>query len=329
MAYRTLCNAGVLVLGLALTACEDDMESMLDASADASDHEAGHDDAGGSDAGEHEAGPGDASGPDAAPEPRSIELSFEARVGSAVFDCAQTYDQVGTSKVRVSFSDFRLYVHDVRLIDEADREVPLELTQDGDFQYEDLALLDFENRTGSCANGTAETNTVVKGTLPEGNFKGLRFGVGVPHALNHGDPLQASSPLNLTAMLWTWQAGRLFTRIDTRVEESSSNRPAFLIHLGSDGCSGNPAAGQAVSCARPNRAEIELADFDPAQDKIVLDYAQLVAKVALDADQGGEPGCMANAGDPECQSVFEQLGLDPQSGAPGGDAQVVFSAEPK
>jgi uncharacterized repeat protein (TIGR04052 family) len=328
MAYRTLCNAGVLALGLALAACEDDMESLLDASADAGDQEAGDDDAGG-----HEAGPGDAghdgSPADAAPEPRSIELSFEARVGSAVFDCAQTYEQVGTSKVRVSFSDFRLYVYDVRLIDEAEQEIPLELTQDGDFQHEDVALLDFENRTGGCVNGTVETNTVVRGTLPDGNFKALRFGVGVPSALNHGDPLQAPSPLNLTAMLWTWQAGRLFTRIDTRVETSSGNRPAFLIHLGSDGCSGNPVAGQAVTCARPNRSAIELADFDPQRDKIVLDYAKLVAEVALDNDQGGESGCMAGAADPECQSIFGQLGLDPQSGAPGGDAQVVFSVEPK
>lgn len=325
MAYRTLCNAGVLALGLALTACEDDMESMLDGG----DHEAGHHDAANADASEQEAGQDDAGADGAAPEARSIELSFEARVGSAVFDCAQTYDQVGTSKVRVSFSDFRLYVYDVRLIDEDDREVPLALTQGGDFQFEDVALLDFENRTGSCANGTAETNAVVKGSLPEGSFKGVRFGIGVPSALNHGNPLEAPSPLNLTAMLWTWQAGHLFTRIDTRVETSSGNRPSFLIHLGSDGCSGNPVAGQSVSCARPNRSAIELADFDPERDKIVLDYAKLVAEVALDHDQGGESGCMAGADDPECHSIFGQLGLDPQSGAPGSDAQVVFSVEPK
>jgi uncharacterized repeat protein (TIGR04052 family) len=324
MVYRTLCNAGVLALGLALAACEDDMESMLDAGAD----DAGHGDA----ADEHEAGPGDASNDshtDAAHEPRTIELSFEGRVGSAVFDCTQTYDQIGSSKVRVSFSDFRLYVYDVRLIDEADQEIPLELTQDGEFQYENVALLDFEDRSGSCANGTAVTNTLVKGTLPAGTFKGLRFGVGVPSTLNHTNPPETPAPLNLMTMAWTWQMGRLFTRLDARVETGSGNRPPFLIHLGSDRCAGNPGAGEAVSCARPNRAEVALSDFDPERDKIVLDYAKLVAEVALDHDQGGESGCMAGADDPECHSIFGQLGLDPQSGAPGGDAQVVFSVEPK
>jgi uncharacterized repeat protein (TIGR04052 family) len=304
MVHRTLCNAGVLALGLALAACEDDTESLLDAS----DGDAGN---------------------DAAPEPRAIELSFEGRVGSAVFDCTQTYDQIGTSKVRVSFSDFRLYVYDVRLIDEADQEIPLALTQDGEFQYEDVALLDFEDRTGSCANGTAVTNTLVKGTLPAGSFKGLRFGVGVPSALNHTNPPETPAPLNLMTMAWTWQAGRLFTRLDARVETDSGNRPPFLIHLGSDRCTGNPGAGQPVSCARPNRAEVELASFDPERDKIVLDYAQLVAGVALDDDQGGESGCMASESDPECQSIFGRLGVDPVSGSRGADAQVVFSVEPK
>jgi uncharacterized repeat protein (TIGR04052 family) len=319
MARLTFCNAALFCLGLALAACEEDMEPIVDGG---SDSDAGED--AGADAGE-DAGRGG----DAAPTTREIELQFEARVGSAVFDCTETYDQIGTSKVRVSMSDFRFYVYDVRLIDEADREVPLELTQDGQFQLENVALLDFENRTGSCVNGTPDTNALVKGVVPEGRFKGLRFGVGVPNALNHSDVAATAAPLNLTAMAWTWQLGRLFTRIDARVETSSGNRPTFVIHVGSNGCQGNPAAGQTVTCARPNRAAIELTDFDPENDKIVLDYAKLVANVAVDQDQGGESGCMASVSDPECQSLFEQLGLDLQSGSPGSSAQVVFGAEPK
>jgi uncharacterized repeat protein (TIGR04052 family) len=336
MACRIPWNACVLSLGLALTGCEDDVESMLDAGEhDAGEHDAGERDAGEHDAGEHDAGEhdagehdaGDASA-DAAPASRSIELSFEARMGSAIFDCADTYDGLGSSGVSVTMSDFRFYIYDVRLVDDGDREVPLALEQDGEFQHEDVVLLDFENRTGSCVNGTPETNSVVKGTLPAGNFKGLRFGIGVPSALNHADPTKAASPLNLTAMLWPWTMGHLFTRIDARVEGGTS-RPSFLIHLGSDGCTGNPAAGQTVSCARPNRAEIELTNFDPARDKVVLDYAKLVAEVALDMDQGGESGCMASVSDPECLALLEQFGVDPATGMPGSSQQAVFSVEPK
>jgi uncharacterized repeat protein (TIGR04052 family) len=305
MASRTFCKVAVLSLGLALAACEEDMEPMLDG---------GETDAG------KDAGPA---------ATRAVELQFEARVGSALADCNETYDQIGTSKVSVSLRDFRFYVSGVRLIDEADREVPIELTEDGQFQHEGVALLDFEDRTGGCVNGTSDTNTLVKGKLPEGRFKGLRFDVGVPSALNHTNPTEMMPPLNLTAMSWSWRAGRLFTRLDSVVETSSGNRPAFLIHVGSDGCQGNPEADQTVTCARPNRAAIELTDFDPERDKIVLDYAKLVADVALDQDQGGETGCMSSPSDPECTSLFEQLALDPQSGSPSSREQVVFSVEPK
>lgn len=307
MACRIPWNACVLALGLASAACEDDMESMLDASTDG----------------------GQVSGDAGGGEPRSVELSFEARMGSSVFDCAETYDDVGTSGVSISMIDFRFFVYDVRVIDEAGHEVPLTLEQDGDFQAQDVALLDFENRTGSCSNGTPETNSVVKGTATAGKIKGLRFGIGVPEALNHADPNKAPSPLNLTAMTWPWTQGYLFTRIDARVETGSGNRPAFLIHVGSDGCTGRPQAGETVTCARPNRAEIELTNFDPERDKVVLDYAKLVAEVALDMDKGGESGCMASVSDPECVSLLGRLGLDPQSGKPGSEDQVVFSVEPK
>lgn len=309
MVSRTVCNTGVLALALAVAACEDDMESMLDASADGGEQEAG-------------------AGGDAAAA-RPVELSFEARVGDAVFDCAQTYDAIGSSNIRVEMLDFRFYIHGVHLVDDAGREVPVALTQDGAFQYEDVALLDFEDRTGSCSNGTSDTNALVKGTVPEGNYKAVRFAVGVPEALNHTDHANTPAPLNLTAMVWTWQAGRLFTRLDARVATESGARPSFLIHLGSDQCSGNPAAGDSVTCNYPNRAEVELADFDPERDKIVLDYAKLVADVALDQDQGGDPGCMSDASDPECVSIVGKLGLDPQTGAPGASAQSVFSIEPK
>jgi uncharacterized repeat protein (TIGR04052 family) len=321
---------------LVFAACEDDPASMLDATVDAGDYDAdGHEhDADGHehDAGEHDAGEHDAGGEpdaDAGGSPIQLELSFEGRVGSAEFDCTQTYAELGTSKVSARLKDFRFYVYDVRLLNEAGEEVSLELTQDEMFQYQNVALLDFEDATGSCSNGTTATNKVIKGTLPAGTYKGIRFGVGVPFALNHGNFDLQPPPLNLSALAWPWTLGHVFVRIDATVVVSAGPTPSFVIHLGSDMCSGNPAAGEEVSCVHPNRAAIELSDFDPESQKIVFDYAALVAKVALDDDQGGEVGCMAGAADPECDSIFGQLGIDPETGVPAGAAQSVFSAVPK
>ena len=70
--------------------------------------------------------------------------------------------------------------------------------QDGLWQYENVALLDFEDKTGGCRDvGTVETNAQVVGTVPEGDYTGLTFDLGVPFELNHIDASTAPSPLNV------------------------------------------------------------------------------------------------------------------------------------
>lgn len=65
------------------------------------------------------------------------------------------------------------------------------LDQDGAWQLGDLALLDFEDASGACANGTAGMNTTLRGTVPEGEYTGLSFTIGVPCA---GSGFRRQSP---------------------------------------------------------------------------------------------------------------------------------------
>jgi len=65
------------------------------------------------------------------------------------------------------------------------KSIPVNLTQDGKWQYQNVALLDFENKSGGCANGTVETRNQIVGTIPKGNYQGLQFTLGVPFNLNH------------------------------------------------------------------------------------------------------------------------------------------------
>lgn len=272
---------------------------------------------------------------------KPIELRFAAQVGAEAFGCDKTFADVGGATLEPL--DFRFYVHDVRLVDATGQEWTVTLDQDGLWQSANVALLDFEDKSGTCENGTAPTNTSVKGTYDTGHdevdFTGLKFRIGVPFSLNHGDASAAASPLNLSGMFWSWQGGYKFMRLDMRVAGSSSEPgphgegAGINIHLGSTGCALEAGTQSVSACSAPNRPEVTLADLDAATDTIVLDYAALVAGIDLAQDPypdpalgDASPGCMSSKDDPECEAIFTHLGLDVQSGQPAG-SQSVFRAE--
>ncbi|MFO0677899.1 MAG: metallo-mystery pair system four-Cys motif protein [Polyangiaceae bacterium] len=282
-------------------------------------------------------------------------IAFEARVGAAKFSCATRGENLGTSKATVEPLDFRVYVHDVKLVRADGVLVPYALTDDGTWQKGGIALLDFEDKTGTCANGTTETNTTLRGTAPAGTYTGLSFKIGLPDAENFSDPTTAPSPLNLSGLYWSWASGYKFARIDAKVVMDMGDAgmamgdagmgdggmamgdggghggghggaDSFLVHLGSAGCSGSPTAG-GVTCTKPNRGQVTLTGVDFASKKIVVDYAALVSGVDLMMDHGGAPGCMSEGDDPECASVLSALGVNLASGAGDATTQKLFRVE--
>ncbi|MFO0589679.1 MAG: metallo-mystery pair system four-Cys motif protein [Polyangiaceae bacterium] len=256
-------------------------------------------------------------------EPLQIGIHFEANVGAEPFGCGKTFSGVGSPATDVTIADYRLYVHDVALHKADGTLVPVTLDQDGLWQYQTVALLDFEDGSGSCQNGTPETNAVVNGSVPAGEYDGIHFKVGVPFELNHQDAAVAPSPLNLSALFWSWLGGYKFLRIDSLPAGSDA---AFNLHLGSTDCveDGN---GGVASCSRPNSPEVNLTGFDPLTTPIVIDYAAVVASSDLKTNGGGPPGCMSGAMDPECGPVFEKLGIDIADGSIHPDNQVLFHAK--
>jgi uncharacterized repeat protein (TIGR04052 family) len=237
-----------------------------------------------------------------------IEIQFAAHVNGKPLACGQSYSGVGITKSTITPRDFRFYIHDVRLIDDSGNEVPLTLKQDEKWQLDNLALLDFENATGACSNGTPELNTKITGAIPAGkSFTGLRFTLGVPFDKNHLDPLNAPSPLNLTALSWVWNAGRKFARLDF----SSTGAPrGWAIHLGSTGCTPDDTKTTIpTSCANPNRVDVTLKQFNPATDVVVADLASLLADSDVDTTGKMMAGCMSGPSTPACGPLFRHLGL--------------------
>ncbi len=254
-----------------------------------------------------------------------VELQFAAHVAGAPFDCNTTYNGLGAAgDASAHFTDLRFYVSDVVLIDADGTEVQAPLVADGLWQRPEVALLDFEDGSAFCVNGTAQTNAVVRTAAPEGDWRGVRFTLGVPFGVNHGDAATAASPLDLTALFWNWNAGYKFLRVDAQI----GGTRGFNLHLGSIGCAMDMTTGTVRECERPNRPSIALSDFDPATDVISLDIAALYANVDLSTEQGGAPGCMSAPDDPECRPIFEAFGLSVDD-ATVSDTQRVFSVAPR
>ena len=287
---------------------------------------------------------------------RDVELRFAGDFDGRPFDCTETYAAVGSADTAVAVTDYRLYVSNLSLTTADGESVPVTLTPDDVWQTDDVALLDFENGAGRCDNGTGETNATVRGRVPDGDYTGVAFDLGVPFAENHGDPTLQGSPLNLTSMFWNWQGGYRFLKLDTApamamstpdgggahgdasameghgdaagMEGHGAAAGAWMLHVGSAGCasaSRTSAPASASDCAAPNRARVELDGFDLAADVVVVDPAAVLREADLGSNAPDTaPGCMSATDDPDCATVMPLLGL-PWDGSDAPAEQRLFS----
>ena len=244
-----------------------------------------------------------------------FELRFDARVGGAKVACGETFEGLGRASTRMEFREFRFYVHDVMLITPDGFGEQAVLASDGPFHNGEVALLDFEDGTGAC-QGDAALNSVVRAGAVAGSYVGVAFRIGVPEALNHLDLDKAVAPLDVSALYWSWTDGYKHLRIDALTD---AGRP-FDFHLGSTLCERSSAGGP-PACRRKNRPLIALIAFDPGRQRVVLDYAQLVATMDLEADIGG---CIAGGTPEHCAPMMQRLGIDHGSGTADPHGQEVF-----
>lgn len=279
-----------------------------------------------------------------------ISLKFAAMVGAEPFACGKSYADIGLTRSRITPSDFRFYVSAVELIDKRGRAVPLRLDQDGLWQYKNVALLDFEDGQGPCRNGNFGQHSIVTGSVPRGDYRGMRFTLGIPFELNHSDPTIAPSPLNISGMFWVWQSGYKFVKLDmatsglpqadygaelplahrlaamekiAAMSGAAANRApraaGFSVHLGSTDCASASLTTPPAGCKNPNRVTVAFDNFDPDRNTVVADAAALLADANVDSNASNTaPGCMSGPVDADCVKVFEAFGL-PFGGNPASE----------
>lgn len=259
----------------------------------------------------------------------AVDLKFEAVVNGEAFECGKSYKKIGTTQSTITPSDFRFFVSEIHLIDAKGQAIPVKLNQDKTWQLDNLALLDFENGSGPCKNGTKPTNTSVKGTIAAGDYKGLRFTLGVPFSMNHQDPTLAPAPLSSTAMFWTWQGGYKFLKFDAATTgqplttaapaaNGGGNASGFSVHLGSTMCAAPSKTSPPTSCQNPNRLTVTFDKFDISKQIVVADIGAVLARANVDVNAPGtSPGCMSFLKDADCPPVMSALGLPYETQAAG------------
>ncbi len=259
---------------------------------------------------------------------REVSIRFGAKVGEGDFRCGEGYQGlgIGTSQSStITPVDLRFYVHDVWLLSDRGDRVPVRLEADGAWQTDEVALLDFEDRSGRCV-GTVATRSVVKGTAADVPYVGVGFSLGVPSVVNHADLISKPSPLNLTALWWSWNAGHKFFVLETQVRDSPQADwvgRGYVLHLGSQQCDVGDR-GETV-CQKPNQVPVVLkvagsGVFDPEKNVVELDMARLLAQEPVASKNGG-----CHSGTSDCSHMFERLGINWGTGTYLPGVQSVFS----
>lgn len=151
----------------------------------------------------------------------------------------------------ITLDQWKLYVSNVALIRADGSEQPIS----------GLKLVKI------AAGGPFQNVTMFKGNAPTGDYKGVRFAIGVPRAQNHADATLARTPLTVDdGMYWAWNSGYIFSRFEGKVDVAGTP-VALALHFGED----------------KNYAQIGLADLQKNTIRLTVTENGLTIPIHLDA----------------------------------------------
>ncbi|WP_164112993.1 MULTISPECIES: MbnP family protein [Sphingobacterium] len=120
------------------------------------------------------------------------------------------------------FSELKYVISNIRLIKTDDQEVPYNIN-------------DLDNGARVIDHSKAASLEYVLSNIPSGDYKGLKFGLGVKPELNTLDQVRfpqfyAAAGANDTEMMWEWGTGYRFTKIEGFYD---TDKKTLSIHTGS------------------------------------------------------------------------------------------------
>jgi hypothetical protein len=178
-----------------------------------------------------------------------ITLNLDIMNGAQPFTGALTTSAGQTLNVTL----WQLYISNVALVRADGAEVPVA----------GLNLI----KLG--AKGPFQNIPALKGDAPVGDYRGVRFDIGVPRSLNHVDASTQVDPLGLdSGMFWAWNPGYIFSRFEAKATLGNQTLDVTL-HMGDD----------------KRRLSVDLADLMKPGTAINVSEAGATVKVNLDASK--------------------------------------------
>ena len=275
----------------------------------------------------------------------NVTLDFELTYDKSSLVCTDGAMYFEHALARQTLTSFAFYLHDIMLSalhfeapdkdnsndksDFIEVEHNVQLTQ-SNWQEQGIGLIVFDticNHSPEPAIQTAKAgsnkalqatqalfNTRFVGTINSDAAKHIKSAatvklnmkLGLPFSLNHLNPLQQNSPLNISSMFWSWRNGYKFMRLDL-----DNKHQGFSFHLGSAGCqSASSVRAPTNECDQANIVELSLpvAVNQTSQDINILvsiDIANLLTDTVL--NQGN--ACMFMGIDQldNCAGLLEAL----------------------
>jgi hypothetical protein len=153
----------------------------------------------------------------------TVIVEFKAKMnGENLVIKSNQYNNISGYKIK--FETLRLYLSNLKLVKTDNNEVMLK----------DIDFLDFSNNHNSNTNKGERIIT----TAPAGQYKALKFAIGVDPSLNNGDPsvYPNDHPLSIyNGQHWNWNTGYIFYKLEGRYDTAgvnADNAPFFLYHVG-------------------------------------------------------------------------------------------------
>lgn len=159
-----------------------------------------------------------------------VDLVFKVTYGGQPLEMFKNYKYPVTGEL-LNFTRFAFYVADINVKKQSNSSGQVTEIKTTEIDFLDVT----EAHTGNLGvNGFVYT---LKG-VEEGEYSGLRFGLGVPPALNAKEPKDypASNVLSSTSNYWSVWKSYIFFRPEGKIDLKNDGTPGegFALHLGGD-----------------------------------------------------------------------------------------------
>lgn len=142
-----------------------------------------------------------------------VSLELKLMNGDKPFQFGQPLQLKNGQQLNVEL--IKMYVSDVALVKSNGSEVPVK----------GINLMKLK---------AGQKAILFKGDAPRGDYRGVRFNIGLPRAINHAEAATAKAPLSVEdGMFWAWNSGYVFMGIEGKTKVAGAEKEVAL-HVGGD-----------------------------------------------------------------------------------------------